>query len=173
MLLLSFCIFIPQKYKRLIIYFFLPKLSICILADGLYTTGPFFDICEEHNWFFIVVFKDTQLKTVWQQVEQEQEEQPNNKDQEEEELPQNRIRYKSFQWVNRLIYQGHTLNWAEANIEDQKTVNSQTQCLNKHRFVCLTNLKIDKTSVQQIVEASRLRWKIENEGFKYSKKWRL
>ena len=45
-----------------------PKLALCILADGLYTTGPFFELCERYKWSFIVVFKDTQLKTVWKQV---------------------------------------------------------------------------------------------------------
>ncbi len=160
-----------KAFKRLApkLKAYFPRLAICILADALYTTSPFFEICEEHKWSFIVVFKDTQLKTVWKQVEQEQQEQPNNKEQGQEELSQSTIRYKSFQWLNGLIYQGHRLNWAEANMEDQKTVNQQTQCLNKHRFVCLTDLKIDKTSVEQIVEASRLRWKIENEGFNIQK----
>ena len=157
-----------KAFKRLApkLKAYFPRLPICILADGLYTTSPFFEVCEEHNWSFIVVFKDTQLKTVWKQVEQQQ---PNNKDQEEEQLSPNTIRYKSFQWVNGLNYQGHTINWAEANIEDQKTVEGQTECQNKHKFVCLTDLKIDKTKVEQIIEASRLRWKIENEGFNIQK----
>ncbi|MFK7983692.1 MAG: transposase [Saprospiraceae bacterium] len=158
-----------KAFKRLApkLKAYFPQLSICILADGLYTTGPFFEICKQHKWSFIVVFKDTQLSTVWEQVEQQKK--PSDKEQDQEELSPNRIRFKSFQWVNGLTYQGHSLHWAEANIEDQKTTNQQSQCQNKHRFVCLTDLKIDKTNVEQIVQASRLRWKIENEGFNIQK----
>lgn len=158
-----------KAFKRLApkLKAYFPKLPICILADGLYTTGPFFEVCAEHKWSFIVVFKDTQLKTVWKQVEQQK--QSTDQDQDQEELTQNKIRYKSFQWVNGLVYQGHTLNWSEANIEDQKTTNQHSQCFNKHRFVCLTDLKIDKTNIEQIIQASRLRWKIENEGFNSQK----
>jgi len=151
-----------KAFKRLApkLKAYFPKLPICILADGLYTTGPFFEICKEHNWFFVVVFKDTQLKTVWQQVEQAQKEQTTNKD--KEVFPPKRSTYKSFQWVNGLIYQGHPLNWAKADIEERKTIN-------QHKFVCLTNLTIDKATIEQIIEASRLRWKIENEGFNSQK----
>lgn len=159
-----------KAFKRLApkLKAYFPKLPICILADGLYTTGPFFELCELYKWSFLVVFKDTQLKTVWEQVKQQQQ---NNKNQSQtqEELPKNVIRDKSFQWVNGLIYQGHDLNWVEGNIEDQKTVNHQTQCHNKHRFVCLTDLTISKQNVEQIIQASRLRWKIENEGFNIQK----
>ncbi len=144
-----------------------PRLSICIVADGLYTTGPFFDICKEHNWSFLVVFKDTQLKTVWQQVTQQQ--QLHQTWQEVEQLSDNTIQHKSFQWLNQLEYQGHPINWVEAKLEEQQTQKEQTQGFNKHRFVSLTNLTIDKENVEQIVQASRLRWTIENEGFNVQK----
>ena len=34
-----------------------PRLPICITADGLYPSQPFFDICHENNWHFIVTFR--------------------------------------------------------------------------------------------------------------------
>jgi len=144
---------------------FFPRLPICILADALYATGPFFEICKSCKWSFIVVFKDTKLKTLWAQVNQ----QTKNKNQTLEELDEYRLTHKAFQWVNNLTYQGRLLHWVEANIEEQKTINHQIQCTNKHRFVCLTNLMIDQAGVESIIRASRLRWKIENEGFNSQK----
>ena len=147
-----------KAFKRLAVRLkkHFPRLSICILADALYTTGPFFSICQQNKWAFIVVFKDTNLATVWKQVEQ----QDKNQMQLEEKTTPNTISHKTFQWVGGLIYQQHPLNWLEANMEDKH---------NKHRFVCLTNLSIDKNNVEQVIKASRLRWKIENEGFNIQK----
>lgn len=146
-----------------------PRLAICIVADGLYTTGPFFDICKQQHWAFMVVFKDTQLQTVWAQVQCQQEQQEVEKYEDQETLSEKIIQYKSFKWTSGLVYQTHILNWVEGKIEDQEIVKGNPPCFNKHRFVSLTNLPVEKETVEQIIQAGRLRWKIENEGFNTQK----
>ena len=45
-----------------------PRLPICITADGLYPTKPFFDICSQNDWRYIVTFKEGNLPSVWEEV---------------------------------------------------------------------------------------------------------
>ena len=48
---------------------YFPRLSICILADGLYPNKTIFNICRDNNWRFIITLKDGNLKTFHQEVE--------------------------------------------------------------------------------------------------------
>ena len=45
-----------------------PRLPICITADGLYPSQPFFNICREKNWHFIITFKEGNLPSVWEKI---------------------------------------------------------------------------------------------------------
>jgi len=64
-------------------------------------------------------------------------------------------------WVNEIGYNERLLNVIEAVIED-KTKNNVT-------YVFITNIKITKRNVDEIVCSGRSRWKIENEGFNNQK----
>jgi len=44
-----------------------PQLPICVLADGLYPNEPFFNICQEKGWEWIVTFKNGNLPSVSKQ----------------------------------------------------------------------------------------------------------
>ncbi|WP_010422943.1 hypothetical protein [Anaerophaga thermohalophila] len=70
------------------------------------------------------------------------------------------------QWLKRLNYKGHALNWVEC-IEE----NTSKKTGEKHwqRFVHLTNMDINSDLCVGISDTGRLCQKIENEGFNTQK----
>jgi hypothetical protein len=155
-----------------------PRLSICILADGLYPYENAFKVCEDNGWKFIFVLQDKSLKTV-----------------QEELIPprRNRPAYEVYTvqngWNVTQEYRFETgidyhkkykLNWVQC-IETRKkkkelkkttktTKNPKPEPEPKvSRFEYVTNILPDRDNVRAIGEAGRLRWKIENEGFNTQK----
>lgn len=132
-----------------------PQLSICLLLDGLYAAGPVFDVCKNHNWKYIITFKEGSMSDVYAEY-------MNLKPLFKEtfkKITDGKIK-QNFNWVTNIDYQEHSLKVLECNesISGKKT-----------RFVWLTNLEIDNYNFQQIAKGGRLRWKTENEGFNMQK----
>lgn len=150
-----------EKLKK-----FYPRLSFCILGDGLYPNETFFSICREKGWAFILTFKDGNLPTVWEEVEalKDQYGKENQRCQ-TIQAGKKRIR-REYVWVNDIDYRGYVVNWVECveYIEDL-----DGKLLEKRRFVHLTDLKILWENAAEISMSGRLRWKIENEGFNTQK----
>jgi hypothetical protein len=46
-----------------------PRLPVLIPADGLYPYEGVFEICRTNGWQYFFTFKDGNLKTVWEQVD--------------------------------------------------------------------------------------------------------
>jgi hypothetical protein len=44
-----------------------PRLPILLLLDGLYANGPVMRRCLRAHWQFMIVLKDKDLSTVWQE----------------------------------------------------------------------------------------------------------
>ena len=44
-----------------------PRLPILLLLDGLYANGPVMQCCRDYHWQFMIVLKDQDLSTVWQE----------------------------------------------------------------------------------------------------------
>ena len=143
-----------------------PRLPLCITADGLYPSQPFFNICHENNWHFIVTFKEGNLPSVWEKIRS---------------LPGSTLTdnlretiihsgpkkvTSVFRWVNGIDYNGYKLNWIECT---EKTINIKTNKIKTVRFVHLTDIVITRDNVMELSRTGRLRWKIENEGFNTQK----
>lgn len=143
---------LAEKIKKLF-----PRLSICILADGLYPNTPFFDICRANNWSYVVTLKDSSLKSLWEEIDLELL--IHNKNYRFLRQPQKKI-IQSYRWLSGLTYQGHDLSWVEC-LEDREG--------KVHRFVYLTNIKADFENVITLVTSGRMRFMIENQGFNTQK----
>ncbi len=37
--------------------------------DGLYPSGPVFQLCQRNRWDYMIILKDDSLKTVWEDAE--------------------------------------------------------------------------------------------------------
>jgi hypothetical protein len=44
-----------------------PRLPILLLLDGLYANGPVMQRCRQYHWQFMIVLKDQDLATVWEE----------------------------------------------------------------------------------------------------------
>ena len=130
---------------------FFPRLPICIHADGLYPNKPFFDLCKENNWRFIVTLKDDSLKSLWEDIDAELLVNHQN----QRRVASAKIE-QNFRWLNGLNYQDTKLSWLECQETQQKQSN---------RFVVVSDLPVDYHCVAELSESGRLRFKIENEGF--------
>ena len=132
-----------------------PRLPICIVGDGLYPNKKVFKICKKNNWKHIITLKDGNLPSVWEEAESLFLLQKEN------ELEATAIKKKqneitNYQWVTKINYKGHILNWIKTEESNKK-------------YVFVTSLNITKKTASQISFSGRLRWKIENEGFNEQK----
>ena len=137
-----------------------PRLPICLAADGLYPNAPFFDICRDAGWRFIVTFKDGNLPTVWDAVLARQC--AGDAQSCEERVQQGTTRYyRLYRWVSALTYQTHQLQWVEC----YEVQHGAKDTFTGRHFVYVTDLPVEAKTVAELVRTGRLRWKIENEGF--------
>jgi len=143
-----------------------PRLSICILADGLYPNQSVFDICKQNNWSYIITLKDTQLKDVQEEVAVFQQLYWSNRVCDEKILNKEVSITRSYRWINGIDYHGHSLNWIEC-VEVKR--NNKTGEEEQNRFTHISSFKVNSTNCKSLSAEGRLRWKIENEGFNIQK----
>ena len=152
---------LAEKVKKLY-----PRLPMAITADGLYPNNTVFDICKNNMWKYIITLKDGNLTTVWQEVSFLDRINDNIKDQKFKREPNLLIteEYKGFQNIE---YQKHKLNIVEAIIK--KAPLKSAGDITDKRFAHVTNFSLSRQKLQEISYSGRMRWKIENEGFKEQK----
>ncbi|MES9985822.1 MAG: hypothetical protein ABW115_20665, partial [Candidatus Thiodiazotropha sp. 6PLUC6] len=76
-----------------------PRLSIMLLLDGLYPSGPVMEHCRQYHWDFMIVLKDGSLPTVWEEYHSLRI------CQQENQLQRNwGERRQHFEWVNPIRY---------------------------------------------------------------------
>lgn len=145
---------------------FYPRLPVAITADGLYPNNTVFDICKGNSWKYVITLKDGNLKTVWQELGFLDRINDNIKDQKFAREPNLLITedYKGFQNIE---YRQHKLNIVEALVK--KTPLKSKEGPSGKRFAHVTNFNLSKKKLQEISHSGRMRWKIENEGFKEQK----
>jgi hypothetical protein len=139
-----------------------PQLQICLAADALMACGPVLQICQDHEWHYVLTFKPGSLPAVWQDFQGllmlcpgqvRRLHTPDGRDLE-------------YRWVNGLSYsddqgRSHTFN----AIQSQQTQGDQHTT-----FAWITDWPVVPENVIAIAEqGGRNRWKIENEGFNTQK----
>lgn len=137
-----------------------PRLSICIVADGLYPNQTFFRVCEQAGWSWIVTLKDGNLPSVWKRVLQRRALTQTRRREDDIRQGGKEI-HRQFEWHPNMMYQEEfTVHWyaCEETIGESRT-----------RFVYLSSLPMDYYSILEMTASGRLRWKIENEGFDVQK----
>ena len=135
-----------------------PQLPICLMMDGLYAAGPVFDLCQHHQWKFLITFKEGSMPSVWQEFTSLKQCAPENA------LCQKTKEgnHQAYAWVSQLDYEARKLNILEVQEQSPSTGNK--------RFVWITNFGLQAGNVSILAEkGGRLRWKIENEGFNVQK----
>lgn len=134
-----------------------PRLPICLQGDALYAVEPIMKLCREHGWKYILAQKATRQKVL----------------------------AESYEWIasgggaERVEgigkekgmgeYVNHVEETAgkkeEANMYRYRYETDESGKKEIHEFQWITNLEVTKKNLEEMIEAGRGRWKIENEGF--------
>lgn len=142
-----------------------PRLPIMLLLDGLYPNKPVLDICKKNNWKYNIVLKDNSLKTVQEELQ-------------DMILSQEYFKYSDvntistynystkYRAVKDVKYKDHQFNVLETVVTKTHVKTNEKEI---NRFVHITNVEVNNTSVSKVSQAGRMRWKIENEGFNNQK----
>lgn len=145
-----------------------PRLPICLSLDGLFACGPVFQRCRDYHWRYVIVLKEDDLKSVYQEFVGLAQLEPKQQLKERLRLPV--ALQRNFRWVNDIEYrdskgQDHLLNVVE--LHETKLAEEPPPTT---RFMWVTDLSINSGSVRAVAQqAGRDRWKIENQGFNSQK----
>lgn len=161
-------------------------LPITILLDGLYPNGPIISLCHKYNWDYMMVLKDDDLKTVWEEAYGLKKLETNNT----KESTWKGHKQK-FWWINNIDYRyGNNGRYKlKLNVvvceETWEEVNKQTGEIEikKCKYAWISKIKVSKDNVvNRCNKVARSRWFTEennlvekHHGYNYehcfSKNW--
>jgi hypothetical protein len=156
-----------KAFKRLAVKLkkWFARLPICILADSLYPSQQFFEICKENKWSYMVTLKEGKLPSLWAEalsllkISKDNNRTENLKN-------SNESIHRDYVWVNGIDYHGHVVNWLKCVEQVEKIKSGEvTSC----QFVHITDLPITYDNVAKTSQTARLRCNIENQGFNTQK----
>ena len=134
------------------------------LLDSLYANGPALNCIEQAHHQFICNFKRGSIPTLFDDAMELVKLSPENVLRQKTALPgaKAELVQQTIRWVNGLEYQGMTMAFVLCEETDCKSGETKT-------FAWLTSFEVNKGNVREITRGGRMRWKIENEGFKEQK----
>jgi len=141
-----------------------PRLPILLLLDGLYANGPIMDRCRQYNWQFMIVLKDKDLSSVWEEFDSLRPLQPGNR--------LHRVwgeRHQSFSWVNAIDYEFTQAGRKRLSVhvvvcdESWETVDEEGEIVTKTaRHAWLSSRPLNPLNVHERCNlGARYRWGIE------------
>jgi len=146
-----------------------PRLPICLLLDGLYAGGPTFALCTPYGWKYLVTLQEGDLPSVQEEFRDRAALMP---DHQVHLPPSGPVKLQQdFGWVNDIAYvdsqyREHTV----AVLECLETTQAPKAEPHPTRFKWITNFAITAQTAPTLAnQGGRLRWKMENEGFKVQK----
>ena len=151
-----------KAFKRMAVKLkkYFPRLSICIVADGLYSNVSIMNIFQENGWKYITVFRGGNLPGVWEEVNSLLPLGSGCSSCKQNKATSTHWIMRTFRWINDIEYQKHSINWIEC---EQETVHRKTnEKGDTNRFVFLTNMEVNGDNVADILMAGRARWLIED-----------
>jgi len=136
-----------------------PRLPVCIQADNLYETQPMMEICRKCGYKYIFTHKGTRQKNL----------------DESYKLFKESGEYTEVKKVGPEKGTACYINHIEDTVEKAETANILEYCYEGEtgktvKFQWLTDIEVTKKNLEELTEAARGRWKIENEGFNNQKK---
>ena len=137
-----------------------PRLRICIQGDALYGAESIMEICRENDWQYIFTQKENRQRSVAENY---------NLLEEEDKTKRTGIGKEKgtggyYNHMENLAGKKEIMNLYEYSYE-KKTTNGNR----KSRFQWITNIELSENNLEEMTEAGRGRWKIENEGFNNQK----
>lgn len=141
-----------------------PRLAILLLLDGLYANGPVMQRCRQYHWQFMIVLKDKDLSTVWEEFYALHTLQPDGLRRHWGE------RRQRFSWVNAIDYafcRGKRCHHLSLHVvvceETWEVIDEQGDTLTKSaRHAWLSSQPLSHDNVHERCNlGARYRWGIE------------
>lgn len=138
-----------------------PRLQICIQGDALYATEPMMELCRLNGWHYIFSHKETQQKVLAENYRLLTVE---TGKQEASGISLEKGVAAYYNGVDKLAGKKEVMNVYEYDCKKMKKGKEA-----EGHFQWITDINITKRNVEELVNAGRGRWKIENEGFNNQK----
>ena len=116
-------------------------MPICILGDSLYANQNVFRICEAYHWDYLIRFKDGSIPEIVREYEA---------------IPE-KEQIGDVEYINGIGYKEYEINMLK--YKEGKGPG----------FQWITSIKITRGNAEKTAMTDRLRWKIENRGFRRQK----
>ena len=141
-----------------------PRLPLLLLLDGLYANGPVMQRCHQYHWQFMIVLKDKDLPSVWEEVKGLKPLQPENRLQRSWGN-----RRQRFYWVNAIDYEFTQAGRKRLTVpvvvceESWEAVDDEGQIVTKTaRHAWLSSRSLHRLNVHERCNlGARYRWGIE------------
>ncbi len=150
---------LSERLKRLF-----PRLPLLLLLDGLYANGPVMHRCRQYHWQFMIVLKDKNLPSVWEEVNALAALQPDHR------LKRSwGDRHQRFFWVNAIDYEFNQTGCKHLTLhvvvceETWEVVNDHGDIVTKTaRHAWISSRPLHRLNVHERCNlAARYRWGIE------------
>ena len=134
-----------------------PRLPICLLFDSLYANQTVLRLCRQHDWRWIITFKQGSLPTVFAEFHTLNLLSPDN-------VLETSVndRYQRLSWVHDLEHEGFRFT-----AFDCLTYNEDEEVV---YFAWMTDMVVRRDTLCELAnQGGRKRWTIENQGFRNQK----
>ena len=133
-----------------------PRLRICVLGDALYETEPFMGLCGKFGWRYILTHKNERQKVIGKDYADLEDEDKISRKGIGKEGGVGKYRNR----MNLISGKKEEMNIFEYIFEDGGK---------KKTFQWCTDIVLTTKNLEEMVNAGRSRWNIENEGFNHQK----
>ena len=133
------------------------KLKIIVVGDSLYSKQPFMEDLKEERMSYVLVAKEDDHKLLMEWVNEQRQ----LKEVSHIEVKDKKGRLHIYEWINEVPLNGNKktlwINYFEYWLVDEGKV--------MYHNSWVTDIKVDREDVAELVRIGRCRWKIENETF--------
>lgn len=144
------------------------RLPMLIVLDGLYAKAPIMDKIRSYGWQFGIVWKDKTLFDLQDIISQRLEDKQLHTSVRTTFPSKNHRIESTYSYsCQPLSYKENTLYYAGVTETSIKIESSEIQTTTQYRYLIST--PPDKDNILALINANRMRWKIENEGFNVQK----
>ena len=138
-----------------------PKLPVCIQGDNLYEAEPVMEICRRKKWKYLFTHKATKQKLLEESYEWIRQ---GNGSTKASGIGKEKGKGEYVNHVEETAGKGETANLFSYTYEVEKNREKK-----EVTFRWVSNIELTEKNLEEMMEAGRGRWKIENEGFNNQK----
>jgi len=139
-----------------------PRLPVCIQADNLYETQPIMELCARNGFHYVLTHKGSRQKNLHESYQLFCESELANK------ICRVGKEKGSAAYVNHV--EKTVDRESISNIfEYRYAAETETGEKKQIKFQWITDIELSEKNLEEMINAARGRWKIENEGFNNQK----